>query len=144
MENDIHVLYQKGNDIHDRANGGHPMHFSVSEAVAHLSNRSFHGITVENSFDVEFIHTNPAVPQSPLFAKGCPITRQSHYYYYWHVLGFVGKANIILLMDHHLNENYRALFGKSGLQDFKEFLVNAENCMSPIFNLCLVTFVKYA
>lgn len=139
---------RKGNDIHDRVTGGYPIHFSVPEAVVHLSNHSFQGITVENSFDVEFINTNAAVPQSSLAFFLQRVVQEPNITAIVIISGmsicFVGQGNNIILMDSHLHGNYGALVGKSGLQELEEFLVNAKQYISPnLFNLCTVTFVKY-
>ena len=133
--------------MHDQVTGGCPDHFAVTEAVASHPLLSGGGNEVEYSFDVEFVHGNPAVPQSSLAFFLQRLLQESNIAAIVIInamsICFVGKEDNILFMDSHQHGNHGALFGYSNLASLESFLVNIKQLMSCNVNMCSITFVKF-
>ena len=135
-----------GNQIYDSVTRGVGRYFSVRDASAFLSNITG-DLELEDSFDLSILSENPAVPQSSLAFYLRRLTQEENLAGIVIINGMtislVGRNNEIIIMDSHLHGHVGAMIGMSHIDKIEELLFFVKQQLSPHFNICSLTFVKY-
>ena len=120
-------------------------YFSVEDAIPFLSNITGN-VELEESLDLSIVNENPAVPQSSLAFYLPRLTHENNLagivIMNGMTISLVGRINQIIIMDSDLHYQVGAMIATTTL-DKEELLFFMKQQLSPYFNLCSLTFVKY-
>ena len=135
-----------GNEIYDNITGAAGRYFSVEDAI-HFIHKITGKVEVEESLDLSIVNENPAVPQSSLAFYLPRLAEESNLagivIMNGMTISLVGQNNNIILMDSHLHGQAGAMIAVTSVQKVEELLYFVKQQLSPSFNLCSLTFVKY-
>lgn len=135
-----------GNQIYDNITRVPGQYFSVEEAIHFITNITGN-VEVEESLDLSTVNENAAVPQSSLGFYLPRLTRENNLgsivIMNGKTISLVGQNNNIILMDSHLHGQMGAMIAITSAEKIEELLYFIKQQLSPAFNLCSLTFVKY-
>lgn len=135
-----------GNHLHDNVTKGQPTYFSVPEATPFLTNITGN-MQLEDSLDLSITTENPAVPQSALPFYLTRLTQEDNLAAVIIVNGktisLVGQNQHLIVMDSHHHSCFGAMIGTVHVNQREELMQFVKQQLSPHFNLCSLTFVKY-
>ena len=137
----------QGNAKHDTLTGGRAINFAVDKAV-HQVRQSLGQIQIEDSFDITLTCENTDVPQSSAAFYLPRLTQEANLSAILIItdmtICFVAHGANIVMFDSHLHGNFGALIASATVENTENFLKAVKEMISPNYNMCSLTFVKFA
>ena len=135
-----------GNSTYDSILTAPGQYFSVEDAAPFLT-KIAGNFDLEESLDLSIINENPTVPQSSLAFYLPRLTQENHLagivIMNGMTISIVGRGNKIIIMDSHLHNQFGALIAITTMDKVEELLFFMKQQLSPSFNLCSLTFIKF-
>ena len=137
----------QGNSTHDTLTGGRAINFAVDDAVQHLR-QNLGQIQMEDSFDITLTSEDINVPQSSAAFYLQRLTQEANLSAILIItdmtICFVAHGANIVMFDSHLHGNFGALIASTTVENTENFLKAVKAMISPNYNMCSLTFVKFA
>ena len=137
----------QGNSTHDTLTGGRAINFAVDDAVQHLR-QNFGQIQMQDSFDITLTSEDINVPQSSAAFYLQRLTQEANLSAILIItdmtICFVAHGANIVMFDSHLHGNFGALIASTTVENTENFLKAVKAMISPNYNMCSLTFVKFA